>query len=526
VSSPAKDRSSADIAGLGTRLDSWKEIAAYLGKVERTVKRWELNRGLPIHRVPGGGRAGVFAYTAELDEWLKSGIAKGLEAGLEDESKLEVVEISGTTRVEPDKPAENSSAPLQIPAARVRWAPRWRGIAVGMLAAGLLGAAIYAAVIRPTGSTILNRSRALFAATQAKPNSPAPIVVSDAEKSKAHDLYLKGRFEWNQRTPDSLNRALDDFTQAIVHDPDYAEAYAGMADTYDLLREYSTLPENAAYDRSIAAARKAVELDDSLSEAHRALAFAEWWGKWNFVDGEREFRRAIELNPKDPLAHKWFANAISMQGRYSEALAEMSEAQDLNPTSLSLIADKGLMLTGMGKRDEGIAMLKDAERSAPEFNAPHLYLMEIYFRLRDYPDYLMEGEKTAETRNDPVLNEIMTSARGGYVRDRERGLLTNLYAKQKQLYLHGEYPGLLLAGTCLRLGKKEETLQLLEEAFALHDPNVLFLGNRPEWNPLSDEPRFKALVKMTTPPSASGQPLPSAPPPPDNAPLRASSDPY
>ncbi len=204
----------------------------------------------------------------------------------------------------------------------------------------------------------------------------------------------------------------------------------------------------------------------------------------------------------------------------------MSKAQELDPTSVSLVADKGLMLIDIGKWDEGIAMLKDVERSAPDFNAPHWYLMDIYFHLRNYPAYLTEGEKTAETRNDPVLKEIVASAREGYMRDGERGLLTNLYTKQRQYYSQGKCPGLLLAGTCLRLGKKQETLQLLEEAYAHRDPNILFLGHRSEWNPLSDEPRFKALVRKTTPPSAPTQLSPNVPTPPDNTPLTASIYPY
>jgi tetratricopeptide (TPR) repeat protein len=474
--------------------------------------------------VPGGGRAGVFAYTVELDEWLKSGGSNELEVGQGDKRDIEAVEAWGTTPVEPGVSAERTSAPLEIQAAGTRWVIHWKRTFAGVLAAGVLGAGIYATVLRSSGLNILNRSPSLFTKSQPKPNQPTLNVVSDAEKSYAHDLYLKGRFEWNQRTPDSLNRALDDFTQAIVHDPGYAQAYAGMADTYDLLREYSTLPENDAYDRSIAAAKKAVELDDSLAEAHRALAFAEWWGKWDFADGEREFRRAIELNPNDPLVHKWFANAIGIQGRYPEALAEMTKAQELDPSSLSLVADKGLMLCDIGRREEGIAILKDVERSAPEFIAPHVYLLNIYFQLRDYPAYLAESQKIAEIRSDPVLKDITDSAREGYMQNGELGLLTNLYAKQRQYYLKGKYSGRALAGTCLRLGKKQEALQLLEEAYKLHDRNILFLGNRSEWNALRDEPRFKALVRMTTPPAAFVQPSPSPPPAPDNAAVRASSD--
>ena len=140
------------------------------------------------------------------------------------------------------------------------------------------------------------------------------IPVSDAEKNLAHDLYLKGRFEWNQRTPDSLNRALDDFTQAIVHNPNDAHAYAGLADTYEMLFIYGSRQDDDARDRAMAAARKAVELDGSLSEAHRALGYAVWRAR-NFGEAEKELNLAIQLDPKDPLAHLWLSNVLASQGK-------------------------------------------------------------------------------------------------------------------------------------------------------------------------------------------------------------------
>jgi hypothetical protein len=110
-------------------------------------------------------------------------------------------------------------------------------------------------------------------------SKPARAPISESERPLAHQLYLQGRFEWNKRTPENLNQALDDFTQALIHDPEDAQTYAGLADTYDLLREYSTMPENEAYNRALTASRKTVELDGSLAEAHRSLGFAEVWGE-------------------------------------------------------------------------------------------------------------------------------------------------------------------------------------------------------------------------------------------------------
>jgi tetratricopeptide (TPR) repeat protein len=532
---PQRARSSAENADLGARLDGWKDIAAYLGKVERTVKRWDVGRGLPTHRVPGGGRASVYAYTRELDEWLKSGKALDADAAAdtttetaadeEQEVELEwvVPRVGG--------PATGESVPptlhvLHATAPHRGLTRNWLLTICGLLIAGIAGAAANSPSVRAATERIARLFHGDLAGHPAELRHGESHAASESERKQAHDLYLKGRFEWSQRTPDSLNRALDDFTQAIVHDPGYAQAYVGMADTYDLLREYSTMPDSEAYARAIAAARKAVELDDSLAEAHRALAFAEWWGNWDFVDGEKEFRRAIELNPKDPVARKWYANVLAVQGRFPESLEENDKAQELDPTSHSILADRGLMLFDAGRKYEGIALIKEVERSAPEFLSPHYYLMTISLELRDYPSYLEEGKKTAEAENDPVLKDTIAAARAGYERDGERGLLNDLYARQREYYEAGKLSGTMVAETCILMGKKQEALQLLEEAYNRHESHVLACLSEPDLLTLRDEPKYKALVKKINFPREPQMAQPSTFPAEDQLSFRDAPDPH
>ena len=512
----------------GTRLDCWKEIATYLGKVERTVKRWEADRGLPIHRVPGGGRASIYAYTHELDEWLKStkaGEAESALATIQEDSSEMVPDIALLAETEVYA-TSGSHIPATISSSfslKQNWLQTLGGV---FLFVCFVGMGVFSAGVGTTMQRISGPFRDLFAARPAEKPPGASISVSDSEKSQARDLYLRGRYEWNQRTPDSLNRALDYFTQAILHDPGYAQAYVGMADTYDLLREYSTMPDSEAYTRSIAAARKAVELDDSLAEAHRALAFAEWWGKWDFANGEKEFRHAIELNPRDPVARKWYANILSVQGRFTEGLDENEKAQELDPTSHSILADKGWMLFNAGKRDEGLAIIKEVERSAPEFLSPHNYLMTISLALKDYPSYLDEGQKTADGENDPVLKDILASARAGYERDGERGLLNRLYDKQMEYYRAGKLLGTTMAKTCVLMGKKKEALQLLEEAYDRHETYVLACVSESDLLLLRDEPKYKELVKKINFPQGPQNAQAGGFPIEDQPSLRAASDPH
>src|SRR5579864_7580073 len=206
--------------------------------------------------------------------------------------------------------------------------------------------------------------------------------VSDAARhsanSEAEQFYLKGRFYWEKRTPDALNKAVDFFTQAIVHDPNYAPAYVGLADCYNLLREYTKMPASEAYPRALAAAKRAVELNDQSSEAHAALAFALFYGNWDAAGAELEFRRAIDLNPKSVAAHHWYATFLGSLVRNSEAIAEIERAQALDPASKSILADKGELLWASGRRDEGVALLKQLETSEPDFVSPHRYLTSTY----------------------------------------------------------------------------------------------------------------------------------------------------
>lgn len=481
----------SDKSALSPRLDGWKDIAAYLGKAERTVKRWEASRGLPIHRVPGGAKASVYAYAIELDQWLKS------SAAAPPDPAPAIIPVASEPAAAPDNP-DLPEPPSPSRFSRRSWVTAVLSLSVAGSAMGLLLASS-----ATTGMPVTQRIQALF--SHASPVSSR--AVSDDEKKLARDLYLKGRYEWNQRTPDSLDRALDLFTQAIVHDPAYAQAYAGLADTYDLLREYSTMPDNDAYPRAIAAARKAVELDDSLAEAHRALAFAERYGTWDFKDAEKEFRRAIELDPKDPQVRRWYANAFAVPGRFEDSLEQINKAQELDPSSNATLADKGLMLFNSGRTQEGIALLKEVERSAPDFASPHVYLAGISLRVADYPTFLEEQELTARTIDDPVQKDIATSARAAYARSGPTGLLNALYTKQKQYYEEGKYPATFFAQTCVRIGKRDEAMQLLETAYAHHESTIVALLSDPDLLTLKDEARYKTLAaKINFPIHPAGAP--------------------
>lgn len=423
------------------RLDSWKEIAAYFGCDERTVRRWEKDRGLPVHRLPGRSGGKVFAFADELARWQV-----------------------------PEKAEEGESRPEEV-AAGGRWL--WwvaAAVAVVVLAAGAWGWRAYEA----------QRGRERVAAH--KPTA------------EAEDLYLKGRYYWNLRTADGLNHAVDSFTQAIVRDPQYAEAYVGLADSYNLLREYTTMPATEAYPRALAAAKKAVELDEGIADAHASLGFAEFYGNWNTAAAEREFRRAIELDPNNVNAHHWYANTLSATNRHAEALAEIERARKIAPDSKSVLADKGAILMVMRDTAGAVALLKQMEKAEPEFVSPHRYLAAAYLATGQYPQYLAEYRRTSELTHYDGGIAIAAAGEKGYQRAQGPGMLQAQLEAQQTLLDKGQISPYMLAQTCALMGRAEDAIHYLEMARDRHEEAFTFTAADPALVRLHGDARYEALV--------------------------------
>lgn len=327
-------------------------------------------------------------------------------------------------------------------------------------------------------------------------NQPAAVTHSPANH-EAEELYLQGRFYWNKRTPESLNKAVDSFTQAIIHDPGYSQAYVGLADCYNLLREYSAMPPSEAYPRALVAAKKAVELDDGSSQAHASLAFASFYGMWDVATAGREFRRALELDSNNAVAHHWYANYLNCLRRFPQALAEIERGQALDPTSNSVLSDKGSILFDAGRRDEASALLKQVEEADPNFRSPHHALSGIYLTAGDYPDYFAEARQEATVRRDQTALAAVEASEHIFVTQGARAMLQAMLAQQKKLYDQGSFWPIGVATTSALLGDKKEALFYLEAAYKTHADGVaeVEIENGSLFhNLLRDEPEYRDLV--------------------------------
>ena len=327
-------------------------------------------------------------------------------------------------------------------------------------------------------------------------------TLHQAANSEAEDFYLKGRFYWNKRTPESLDQALEAFTQAIAHDPNYSDAYVGLADCYNLLREFSAMPGSEAYFKAFAAAKKAVELDQQSSEAHASLAFVTFWGMWDAADSEKEFRRAIELDPNNVKAHHWYATFLNAIGRHDEALSEIDLARKLAPDSSSILADKAQLLWSVaGHHEQALQMLKQLEAAEPDFISPHLYLRLAYFETGDYPNYIVELKKDALLTHDAAQSSVAEAAANGFAKDGERGLLEAQLAAQRRLYEQGKLSPYFVAQTEARLGNKREAIRYLTICIQLHNEVVLILSDDQDFVSLHSDPAFQQLLaKIGLPP--------------------------
>jgi DNA-binding winged helix-turn-helix (wHTH) protein/tetratricopeptide (TPR) repeat protein len=356
-------------------------------------------------------------------------------------------------------------------------------------------------------------------ATLVQASSDALPAAAPSSVPEAEDLYLKGRYSWSKRSPEGLRKAVDYFTQAIVKDPNYAAPYIGLADCYNLLREYTLMPPEEAYPRALAAAQRAVALDDSSVEAHASLAFVTYYWLWNADAAEREFKRAIQLNPGYATAHHWYAVFLMSLGRFPEALAQINKAQELDSNSAAILADKGVILWNSGKPNEALQLLKQVEETEPGFLSPHTYLSRFYLQMGDNAGYLAESRMVAVALNDQHALEVVKAGEKGLARGGTRGMLENILQVQQQLYQQDLISAYSLATTESLLGHDTEAFRYLQAAIQKRESEVLFIQMEPLMKKVRANPAYPALLKQIglpqvplPQPTASNHILPAPPP--------------
>ena len=559
------------------RLDSWKEIAAYLKRDERTVRRWE-QEGLPVHRHLHKKQASIYAYKAEVDAWWKSG-RQNLEpaertrgstpfrlwllAGLAAVGLLALLafSVTGLSKRFWGRPNPGSIRSLAVlPLENLSRDPEQEYFADGMtealttelaqisalkvisrtsvmqykgtkkplpqIARELHVDAVIEGAVQRSGDKVeitvqlihapsdrhlwaksyerdlrdvleiqREAAHAIADEIKAKLTPPERVHLASARpiNSEAYEDYLKGHYssysDRNQR------KAIAYFQEAIQKDPNYALPYAGLANSYISMGMPwgSDISPTEVLPQAKAAATRALEIDDSLGEAHLALARVIQLYDWDWQAVEKEYRRALELNPNDAMAHNWYGEYLQEMGRNEEAFAQMRQAMVLDPLSSDSASELGYVFYTARQYDQAIHAFQKVLELEPDYVDAHVGLGWVYEEKKMYREAIAELEKAVNLskRHDLVVASLGKALGDSGRKPEARILLEELEERSKHRYISP----CLIALVQIGLGEKDRAIASLEQGYAARDQWMLYLKVDPHMDDLRSDLRFENLLR-------------------------------
>src|SRR5882672_6721975 len=311
---------------------------------------------------------------------------------------------------------------------------------------------------------------------------------------EANQAYLKGRYWWNKRTEEGLNKGIEYFRQAIEKDPTYAVAYAGLADCYSSLAEYNIVLPKEAFPRANEAALKALEIDDTLAEAHTSLAKIKTVYDWDRSGADREFRRAIELNPSYATAHQWYGEALGQMGRLNEAVAQYKRALELDTLSLVINRNMGFIFIAEREYDQAIEQERKTLEIEPNFGGARNLLGQAYILKSLYKEAIAEAEKDVliSPRSVDALSWLGYTYAVAGRRAEALKVLDKLTQLSKQMHVPPSY----IAAIHVGLVEKDKAFEWLEKGYEERSIGFGFgINPDPIWDPLRSDPRFADLLR-------------------------------
>ncbi len=316
----------------------------------------------------------------------------------------------------------------------------------------------------------------------------------------AHDAYLRGRYYWNSGEPQDLSKARDYFQQAMEKDPLYAPAYAGLADYYSMLPFYTSALPDEVFPKAKAAVSKALELDDSLAEAHASLAYILTYYDWKWSDAEREFQRALSLNPNDATVHHRYSRYLSSLGRIDDALSEIRKAQELDPLSPVIKANLGVIYYFGREYDLAIGQLRKVLEEHPDFSVAHWGMGLAYEQKGMSTEAIAELEKADALSKHSSVNTLASLGHAYAIagqRSKAQQILSELDTRSKQKPISRYQFALIFTG----LGEKDRAFAALEMAFRERSTLLTYLKMDARFDPLRPDSRFADLLhRMGLPP--------------------------
>jgi TolB-like protein/Flp pilus assembly protein TadD len=314
------------------------------------------------------------------------------------------------------------------------------------------------------------------------------------DNAEAYQLYLKGRFYWNKYTEDGYRKSIEFFKQAVEMDPNYALAYSGMADSYSLLGDLGSVPPKEMFPQSRASAEKALQLDDSLSEAHLSLGIVKLFYDWDFPAAGKELQRAKELDPKNAQVYHFYGHYLELVGRLDEAIEETKHGVDQEPTNLVLNTEWGNAYYYARRYDEAIASHRRTLEMDPTFIFASLSLAQAYEQKGLYNEALAEL-----TRGKAIFDWSWFVAELGYVyaASGDRAAAQKMIDELKQRVSREYIDPVLISYVYIRLGDKDEAFVWMDKAFQERSGLIFWLQIEPKFDPVRSDPRFKELLQRT-----------------------------
>lgn len=415
------------------RLDSWKEIASYLNRSERTVRRWETSEELPVHRLQHDKRGSVYAYTRELDAWRES-------RRLSDDSV--------------DAPARRIGA---------TW---WVAVAVLLVGAAAVGGWRFW-------------------------SANATLSERGTSNEQAWQAFQRARFGDNAGRV-QIETGIRYYQQAVQLDPKFAQAWAGLATAHMALTWFGERPPSDTMQAARREAEEARRLDPSLSAAWRVMGFVNHYLDWNHQESERAFQRAIHLNPGDAPAQSWYGDFLVDMRRFDEARASYKRAQDANPRWLEPPIFAANIHTFTGNPALAILEQRSVLETEPNYGLGVHYLGRAYLANQDWPMALEHLRKSNEIIGAVpfTLGDLGFALASAGQRDEAERLLQELRARRDR----GYYPAFPIAEIELGLGNTDAALDWLERAVEERHTGFYLPSADPVWNAIRTTPRFRALM--------------------------------
>lgn len=313
----------------------------------------------------------------------------------------------------------------------------------------------------------------------------AELVMRHTQNPEAYNLFLKGLYFWNKRTADDIRKAINNFEQAIKLDSNYALAYARLADSYSLLPFYTSVLPKEAFTKAKSAVIKALDIDETLAEAHSALGFIKMYYDWDWEAAETELKRAIQSKASYVTAHHWYAEYLSWMGRHEEAIEEISRAHEIDPLSLLINYIKAYVLFYARQYERAIEQCQKTLELDPNFHMPHVGLGRAYLAKGMYEEAIAEFQKSGDK----------TYLGFAYAEAGKRDEALAILQEMKERWKRGDIRALPIARVYVGLGEEDLALEWLEKSLERREPRMVMLKVDPRFDKLRSNPRFKALLK-------------------------------